>query len=586
MWDMLAKLTRVQQSRAFKIAMSIVIVLVCAGLFVTYAVNVARERENLPFQQVSGNMEDVAAEMLAGQETDAKALETAKRETAKALRESAQTLADSKNAIIEGRLSLWAAGIAMAAVCGFLLLVVWLGLGLTFIGVMVLGGAVCGPMIAWGSPWWRGVGLFGAAVMGLGWYFAALIQAARMLLTSSNPVTAIAQNVISEAVRMKVSLVFVVLLILALAGLPGSLDTGSPLRYRVQAFLSYGVEASYWIIAVLVVFLSCATVAYEQRDKIIWQTMTKPVKHWQYVLGKWVGVMMVAGVLLGVSSGGVFLFTEYLHVQPAQGEVRPFLPAEWDQNQGITQDRLILETQVLTARASVPPSLPQINPQGLDTAVVDKIKRIKQGDPAYEDNDANRQKIKEDIVKEEMGKWTAIEPGDRKRFVFQGLKYAREAAVPVILRFKLNAGSNAPTDTYRITLVTAGMPPIPLETRLDQFMSQALPPVAIQMVNLEDGSTDGVVVLEVWNGDPMRGLKNKETMSFPQGGLEVSYPVSSFRANYLRAGADAVAEAGVPGDRGDRGSHVLVIPGGGAAGVRSVLLCRGSGVLVRIAELV
>ena len=40
----------------------------------------------------------------------------------------------------------------------------------------------------------------------------------------------------------------------------------------------------------MTLFLSCATVAFEIRERQIWQLMTKPVHRINYLLGKWVGV--------------------------------------------------------------------------------------------------------------------------------------------------------------------------------------------------------------------------------------------------------------------------------------------------------
>ena len=111
---------------------------------------------------------------------------------------------------------------------------------------------------------------------------------------------------------MKISVVFIVILLVLMALIPNSLTEDQPLRFRVQQWLSYGLGFSYAVLALLTLFLSVATVAFEQRDKIIWQTATKPVASWQYVLGKWSGVMVLNLVLLSVSAGGVYIFTEFL----------------------------------------------------------------------------------------------------------------------------------------------------------------------------------------------------------------------------------------------------------------------------------
>src|SRR5690606_36572400 len=97
--------------------------------------------------------------------------------------------------------------------------------------------------------------------------FRALLQDLRIVLASANRFLAIARNAIAEAVRMNISLVFIVLLIFVMAALPDTLSHDTPLRYRVQTFLQYGTGGSYWIIAILVLFFSAASVAFEQRDR-------------------------------------------------------------------------------------------------------------------------------------------------------------------------------------------------------------------------------------------------------------------------------------------------------------------------------
>ena len=63
---------------------------------------------------------------------------------------------------------------------------------------------------------------------------------------------------------MKISAIFVVLLVFLLASMPLLLDPGQNLRYRVQSFLQYGIGLSYTIIATLTALFSVYTVATEQ----------------------------------------------------------------------------------------------------------------------------------------------------------------------------------------------------------------------------------------------------------------------------------------------------------------------------------
>ncbi|MFN0010318.1 MAG: ABC transporter permease [Phycisphaerales bacterium] len=533
--ELAARLNRAQQGRFFKIAASVLILALSLGAILTYSVQSARARQDLPMLQVQEAGPEEGAVQGSAEEVAARV------EIEKARRESAQATVNALNAILERRLSVVDFSVGVGLIAGVALVVVWLGLALTYLGVLLVGLALALPLVLWGSPWWRGVGVFVAGSLALASSFTALVQTAKIALGGPHPVLAIARNVVYEAVRMKVSAVFIVLLIFGLAALPGVLDPNSPLRYRVQAFLTYGMEGSFMVVAALTVFLACATVAFEQRDKIIWQTMTKPVRSWEYVLGKWLGVSAVSLVLMGVASSGVYLFTEYLRNQPAQGEARPFVSQSslTGGGEAVSMDRLVLETQVLTARKSVNPSPPRMIPEEFAKEMDRRVERAAQSDPEFRDTPEARAKLMGEFDKELIAVFYAVPPGTWRQYDFPGLGPAKARGTAITLRFKADAGNNNPTDTYRLTFAVGGADPVIREIRLGQFISLPLSPASVEMYRGTAGP-EGVLRLQVFNGDVQRQTMNKETVTFnPSGGLEVSYPVDTFRANFLRIAAVA-----------------------------------------------
>lgn len=516
-----ATLNRVQHTTIFKVVASIIVLVGAIGATVAYTVAVAAQKDQLRMVRIVEPTADPNAPKPPADEDDS--ARQAREQAAKAMRESAETFARTINSVLERRLSVANFGIGAALIASVMLVIIWLGLAMTYLGVALAGALVAGPMLLFGNPFWHGAGSFIAGALALAASFSALVQGLRLVLSGSHPVFSIARNVVAEAVRMKISLIFIVMLILSLAALPGLLDADTPLRYRVQAFLSYGSGGAFWITAVMVLFLACGTVAFEQRDKIIWQTMTKPVAPWQFVVGKWLGVSAMAAVLLGVSCAGVFLFTEYLRNQRAIGESAPFVSAT---NEPIANDRLLLETQVLTARQSLRPMLPPRDENAIAMEVERRLQRLMQEDQMVRDTPDQRAAILMQIDEEEFSKYLAIEPGEQQTYVFGGLQYARQAGLPLTLRFKINAGNNTPTETYRITFYVDNSRPFVLESRLGQRMSEPLAPSAV--------AENGVLKLEVTNGDRFRGIANPETMAFPPDGLEIFYPVSGFRSNFFR----------------------------------------------------
>ncbi|XOV75051.1 MAG: ABC transporter permease [Phycisphaerales bacterium] len=212
---------------------------------------------------------------------------------------------------------------------------------------------------------------------------------------------------------MKISLVFIVILLILLAFIPSVLNEEQPLRYRVQQWMQYGAGFGYMILALMTVFFCAASVAFEQRDKIIWQTATKPVPAWAYIGGKWVGVMILNAILLLVVSGGVFLFTKYLELQPAQGEVAYHRVVDQSVEGGIrntsimedgrdsrTLDRRLLEDQVLVARVGREPLLEVIDDERLEQAVERRLAQMKSNDPSVEINEDLRSALRQDLRRE------------------------------------------------------------------------------------------------------------------------------------------------------------------------------------------
>lgn len=511
--DGFARFDRIQHGFLFKVVASVVILLAAVAGVVSYAVAAAAAAQELPRLEVTD------AEPASGEQAKDPKLAAARA----AERAGLDAIARSFNDIVRARTEWTTVAVGAAAAAGVALILVWLGLGLSMLALILLNVAVLLPMQRWGGPGLRGLAFFLGCAWVLTASFVALMQALRVLFSGPTPVLAIARNVVAEAVRMRISVVFIVMLVLVLAALPTVLDPGTPLRYRVQSFLQYGSGGSFTIISILVLFLAAGSVAFEQRDKIVWQTMTKPVSPWSYVLGKWLGVCGVAAVLLAVSSTGVFVFSQYLRNQPAKGEVAPFVAAG---ERMMSEDRLILETQVLVARESVRPTIPVADEKETDALVNARLDAERRVSPDLPDTPDTRRRIRDDLDKERLGRMLSIGPGQYQRYVFEGLGAAARLSSPLALRYKFNAGGNDPRATYRVSLWVHGAQATVVEAPPAQFLTHPVSPGTIQ--------PDGAVVIDVGNGDFDRSIPNAETISFPPDGLDLFYPVSSFRSNYLR----------------------------------------------------
>ncbi|GJM17859.1 MAG: hypothetical protein DHS20C14_00720 [Phycisphaeraceae bacterium] len=507
--ERLGALDRFQRTRGFKIGASIAVLVLAVAVLGVYFVNTSS-----PGDAISIDLPEGMSPQLAERE----------RREMDLLKRALSGGSTGGSAVVVGTLSVTA--VALVAV--------WFGLGLTYLGLLAVGAAVCVPLYLLGTGTANAARLI-AGVIVLTMAFTVLLRALRVVFSLPGATFAIARNVLAEAVRLKLSLVFIVMLVFALAALPLLLDAEAPLRHRVQAFLQYATGGSFWIIAILVLFFSVATVSFEQRDKVIWQTVTKPVAAWQYLLGKWMGVAGLAALLMTVTSAGVFIFTAFLANQPAIGESSPFVPR--DQSLAITEDRLVLTTQVLAARkTSMPRTAMQVFEIDMDAALAQRVQAERAQDARFEPSNTDFNRYRIEIYEQMSLAYQSIDPREEtyEEYVFDGLERARDSSTPIVLRYKINAEGNRPDQIYTLSFQFPDGSIAVRRTGLGFSHTMTLSPDAIQ-----DG---GTLYLRVYNGELRSGgpqnsaqfLPNAETITFPSDGLSVSYAVGSYHMNFVR----------------------------------------------------
>ncbi|MEO0511302.1 MAG: hypothetical protein AAF108_00170 [Planctomycetota bacterium] len=554
--ERLASADRFQKSRGFKIGASIVVGVATLGLVV--AVLLTGLSDDAGGTMPAAALPDFAP--LAEQGVSPEQIELLRENAASAGR--ARDLLDGLREQSGGVL-----GLVLGIVVGgaVLTLAAWLGLLLTFTGIAGAVAVVAGPL--WFFPETRDWARFAAGLSLLGVMFTTIFRTLRLAFELPGPVFAVARNVLAEAVRLRLSVVFIVVVLIGLAALPASLDPDSPLRYRVQSFLQYGSGGTFWIIALLTVTFGVATVSFEQRDRVIWQTMTKPVAAWEYVLGKWLGVSALAAALLAVNASGVFLFTEYLRQLPALGEREAFV-SQGEANE-ISEDRLILETQVLSARAKIENVYEDVPVDEIREEASRRAAEQAQRDPTLTTEAAIDRRarelaaeIGEQLTKQVVAFQRVIEPGAARVFRFPGVGERATADGPVVLRYRVDSGSNAPDVTYRMSASVAGYPYVVRPIALGVTHTLPIAPIIVTsagVVTLDDPlfeelaeairsglalgryvtvqemvDDDGALSVQLVNGDVTMRRPNPEFASVPAGGMSVSVGVGSYRANFLR----------------------------------------------------
>ncbi|MEM1166086.1 MAG: hypothetical protein AAGI30_07320 [Planctomycetota bacterium] len=425
------------------------------------------------------------------------------------------------------------AGVVVAVVAAAMIVLGWLGVGATVVGLLLFGGLVAFPLTFF--PQTTGLGELLVGVIPLAFLFTTLLELARIALSPATPTLAIARNVLNEAVRMKIALIFIVAIMFLLAFVPTFINEAQPLRYRVQQWLQWGTGLTGALAAMLTIFFGCATVAFEQRDRIIWQTVTKPVSSIQYVLGKWLGIMTVNAVILAVMAGGVFMFTEYLRLQPADGEIAHHRIATGQSSKDdpnlMTVDRRLLEQQVLVAREGLKPESIDMEREDIQAEITRLVNRtledIQVRQPDREITPQLRAETRQDITEQIDQAARSVQPGGFPLILlFTELDDVPEDGGELTLRYKFDAGSNDPSVVYRFMFVINQASSIEQEVVLGTTQTLSIRPEAI----IREGENAGRLLVEVY-----ADAGNRFTATVPpDDGVELLVTRGSYPLNFTR----------------------------------------------------
>jgi len=121
-----------------------------------------------------------------------------------------------------------------------------------------------------------------------------------------NKIAALALNTTREAIRNRVlySILFFAVVMVGVSAIFGSASIGDPMRY-VKDFSLMSISLFGVIIAVV---LGVNLLHQELSKKTILNTLSKPLARWQFVLGKFLGLLLTLSVIVTAMSTGLALF--------------------------------------------------------------------------------------------------------------------------------------------------------------------------------------------------------------------------------------------------------------------------------------
>ena len=367
----------------------------------------------------------------------------------------------------------------------------------------------------WAMGWTEmAIATLGAYAMGVVFYVG--LQVLRLLLSPGFAIFGVARTLVDEAIRIKIALVPIIIMLVLIAVLPFVIDQEDFLKYRITTFLTWSLMVTSGLLSLMTVFLAVGTITREHAQKQVFLTLTKPISRGEYLLGKWLGITLLNLVLIGVSGAGIYAFTKLLESQPARDRA----------------DRMAVEGQVLVARHTLQPTPP--DKEAFQVQYMEHLDRLRMQDPERFGNpgDPLERVLPRDLTEVQqqvMIQWYAIPGRNVSSYRFDGLDTAIKYDQPIQLRFKPSlTGESDNGFLYMMIRVNGrGFPdPVTGEPMIklaeDNFHVLDIPAEAVD--------ESGGITLEIYNPMPNTTLRFN-----PKDGIEVLHRVGGFEANLARS---------------------------------------------------
>lgn len=338
-------------------------------------------------------------------------------------------------------------------------------------------------------------------------------------MRSLRRIWAVARTIIAEALRMKIALVLLIILLAVIPLGPFIWEGDGTLKGRVQTFLTYSNNLVLVMLSIMTVFVAVQSLSKEVEQRQIYTIATKPIPRWQFMLGKWIGICLLNAVLLSACGGAIYLFTLYMKQLPSATPV----------------DRQALEYEVLTARAGQYPPRPDFS-----DVVEQRFEAFRKSPEAPSEGITPEmaKMIKAGYYREERQKWRSVPPNGFKTWTFENVRPDPDCEY-IHLRYKMQASPLPPRMQVQCVwivgnLAVEGNTPIPRSDSIDQWHYF---PIRSNVVG-EDGTLKVTFVNRHWvdfNQAVQRYPTNSTVVFEEPDGLEVLYEVSGFGINFAKS---------------------------------------------------
>jgi len=321
---------------------------------------------------------------------------------------------------------------------------------------------------------------------------------------------AVAVNTIRQALRMKVAAVFTVMLIVLLPVMGHVMTGDGTLKGKLQTFVNYSLSLTTFLLCLLTIVVSTYSLAYDIKQKQIYTVITKPLRRFQLILGKLLGLILLDAVLLTLFALLIYLITIYT----------PKFANTTEQELAQAKD------EFYTARASLVPQEADVSEEVRQT-----YKKLEQ--KGQLPTEMTYEQIIESLT-DDFKKWKrAVVPGQQLVWNFENIKNV-DPNQNLFIRYKYDTSSNPPDsqvlgkwsvgDDRQIRMKTP-IYRVDRKELIDTFHEIQIPADAV--------ADDGYIAVGFYN-DPQF---NRDTVIIfpPKDGFELLYKADTFTANFIKA---------------------------------------------------
>lgn len=313
----------------------------------------------------------------------------------------------------------------------------------------------------------------------------------------------IAGLAVKLAVRSRLFIALMVIMLMAVTGLTLSIKGDGTLRGQIALFLYYSLGVSTIILGIATVWTSCWSISREVEEKSIQMIVVKPIHRFQIWFGKWLGILFINAILLAISAGITFAVVEFKISGP---DIDPKAVAIVKSEVLVCRNRFVPDTEDMTREAhELVQSLKQ---QG-------EISESTPHDVAFEL-----------AYKRIAASRVAVAPGQSKKWVFN-LKRGLRKSSKIAFRYHISDQArhrNPVSGSW--TVGSAASPEVYTVSIANYLAGQHLLPVSAEMF---DGENQLIVTFK--NSD--RNESNVAVFDM-QNDIELLIEEGGFLGNYLR----------------------------------------------------